>query len=283
MFLPRHFLYTVSDVPSYHLQGSERMKPCKLTEQVTGLRDPGSDHWQEHHHLFGRAPEIKKLGGRINTAYVRKVSEVISVFGIAGVGKSFLVGAFYDHFAERFDSCAVISASHPFDIMNFCQKLAHDLEAPKGKPGRRAAAAAAAAQSSHSAAGHGRSPAAWLPAAASRLLQLGGQLLGGAQQTPQLQQQQPSTSTQDIYHRIWKHLEEKQCLVVIDDLRSKEDWDLIEAKLILRTSKSCIIVITREESVARHCATSDDAVCRVKGLEADAARSLFEKVRYQLM
>ena len=93
----------------------------------------------------------------------------------------------------------------------------------------------------------------------------------------------PPKEGEDIFRMCWKHLEQKPCLVFIDGMRSKEDWDLIEAKLILRTSKSCIIVITREESVARHCATSDDAVCRVKGLEADAARSLFEKVRYQLM
>jgi hypothetical protein len=53
---------------------------------------------------------------------------------------------------------------------------------------------------------------------------------------------------------------------------------LIEANLIPGAFPfgSCIIVITREESVARHCATSADAVCRVRGLEADAARHLFQ-------
>jgi hypothetical protein len=53
---------------------------------------------------------------------------------------------------------------------------------------------------------------------------------------------------------------------------------LIEANLIpgVFPYGSCIIVITREESVARHCATSADAVCRVRGLEADAARRLFQ-------
>ncbi|KAF8765583.1 hypothetical protein HU200_008401 [Digitaria exilis] len=108
----------------------------------------------------------------------------------------------------------MVSASHPFDIMNFCQNLVDDLELPEGE---------------------------------------------------------------DIFQRIWRHLEEKQCLVVIDNLRSKEDWDMIEGRLILRASRTCIIVITREETVARYCATSDDAVCRVKGLEADAARNLFQK------
>ena len=89
----------------------------------------------------------------------------------------------------------------------------------------------------------------------------------------------PPKEGEDIFRMCWKHLEQKPCLVFIDGLRSKEDWDLIEANLIPAASfpfGGCTIVITREESVARHCATSPDAVCRVKGLEADAARHLFQ-------
>ncbi|RCV39004.1 hypothetical protein SETIT_8G187600v2 [Setaria italica] len=197
-------------LPRKH-QHTRRKPPCP---DVQIFRLPPPDHWEQHHNLYGRESEIKILGTQITSAHARKVSAVISVCGIAGVGKSFLVRAYFDHFAACFGSSAVVSASRPFDIMNFCQDLVDDLKPPEGE---------------------------------------------------------------DIFHRIWKHLEEKQCLIIIDDLRSKEDWDLIEGKLILRASKSCIIVITREESVARHCATSDHAVCRVKGLEAEAARSLFEK------
>ena len=92
----------------------------------------------------------------------------------------------------------------------------------------------------------------------------------------------PPKEGEDIFRMCWKHLEQKPCLVFIDGLRSKEDWDLIEANLIPAASfpfGGCTIVITREESVARHCATSPDAVCRVKGLEADAARHLFQVCR----
>lgn len=198
-------------LPSY-LQASQPRPPCPNVEHI---RNPGDDHWREHHNLYGRESELKNLGEQIATAHVRKVSAVVSVCGIAGVGKSFLVRAFYDHFAASFESSAVVSASHPFDIMNFCQNLVDGLKPPEGD---------------------------------------------------------------DIFPRIWRHLEEKQCLVVIDNLRCKEDWDMIEGRLILRASRTCIIVITREKTVARHCVTSDGAVCRVKGLEADAARSLFEKV-----
>nr|CAB3490305.1 unnamed protein product [Digitaria exilis] len=87
----------------------------------------------------------------------------------------------------------------------------------------------------------------------------------------------PSPDDETLIVLCWKHLEENQCLLVIDALWSKEDWDLIEANLISRDSKSCIIVITRDESIARHCAMSEDAMCNVQGLEADAALRLFEK------
>ncbi|CAN6356697.1 unnamed protein product [Urochloa humidicola] len=87
---------------------NERKKPCTPVDIGRGLRRPDSHHLRDHHHLFGRVSEIDKLGVNINTAYMRKVSAVISVCGIAGVGKSFLVGAFFDHFAENFDSCALL-------------------------------------------------------------------------------------------------------------------------------------------------------------------------------
>ncbi|RCV18981.1 hypothetical protein SETIT_3G347000v2 [Setaria italica] len=70
-----------------------------------------------------------------------------------------------------------------------------------------------------------------------------------------------------------KLLHNFHCLVVVDGLRSKEDWDLING--ISVHSSSCIVVITREESVANHC-TPSDAVCNIEGLEHDAALDLFQ-------
>lgn len=179
-----------------------------------------TSHWVEKHYLLGRDSELKKLSQQLAINYDERII-VLSVFGIVGVGKSFLVEAFCNHYVGAFKSCAMVNAPHPFDIMKFCQNLF----------------------------------------LCFKLTTTG--------------------EDEDIFLLCWKHLEEHQCLLVIDGLRSKEDWDLIEANLISRASKSCIIVVTREESVARHCAMSDDAVCNVKGLEAGAALRLFEKVRHQ--
>jgi DNA replication protein DnaC len=161
--------------------------------------------------------EKTKLKELIDSALGGNAHRVVSVCGIAGVGKSFLVKSIVKNvYKDRLKNCAWASAPHPFDIVDLCRSFDN------------------------------------IPTSAN----------GG-----------------DIVGQCWNHLEQKQWLVVIDDLRSKEDWDLIKANLISRASKSCIIVITREESVARHCATLDNAVCIVKGLEADVALRLFEEVR----
>ncbi|CAO2149687.1 unnamed protein product [Urochloa humidicola] len=70
-------------------------------------------------------------------------------------------------------------------------------------------------------------------------------------------------------------------LVVIDGLQSKEDWDWIKSNLIgSGGSRSCIITITSDESIAKHCAVSsnDAVVHNIKGVEADAALEVFKKV-----
>lgn len=70
-------------------------------------------------------------------------------------------------------------------------------------------------------------------------------------------------------------LQKYHCLVVVDGLRSKEDWDMIKG--ISVHSRSCIVVITREESVANHC-TPSDLVCNIEGLKHDAGLHLFQTV-----
>lgn len=73
-------------------------------------------------------------------------------------------------------------------------------------------------------------------------------------------------------------LKDRKCLVVIDGLRSKEDWDMM-SNLINDESRGCFIVITREEIIAKYCATSDNSVYKVKALESEAALQYFKQVR----
>uniref|UniRef100_A0ACD5VG13 Uncharacterized protein n=1 Tax=Avena sativa TaxID=4498 RepID=A0ACD5VG13_AVESA len=73
-------------------------------------------------------------------------------------------------------------------------------------------------------------------------------------------------------------LKNKKCLVVIDDLQSTKEWDLIQAHLVSRSRDNCIIVIATHESVARHCRGDKEAlVYNVKSLESDSSFQLFRK------
>lgn len=66
-------------------------------------------------------------------------------------------------------------------------------------------------------------------------------------------------------------------LIVIDNLQSIKEWDIIKAALsgFSRT----IIVITTERSAAFHCASTPELVFNVKCLDNDSAINVFKKVR----
>jgi hypothetical protein len=73
-------------------------------------------------------------------------------------------------------------------------------------------------------------------------------------------------------------------LLVLDGLRSTEEWDTINDAFCLSepTPNSKTIVITTEKSVAMHCVNEEDKkqVVSIRALEADEALNLFnEKVR----
>lgn len=70
---------------------------------------------------------------------------------------------------------------------------------------------------------------------------------------------------QDPIQECCRLLQQKKCLVIIDGLRSEDDWDTIRATFLSsdQPTQGCIVVITNDESVARHCVVDD----RVLGVE----------------
>lgn len=75
-----------------------------------------------------------------------------------------------------------------------------------------------------------------------------------------------SQRNEDPVEECWEFLHKYHCLVVINGLQSKECWDMIKANLTSGTFRSCIFVITEKESVATHCAASEDALYNINDL-----------------
>lgn len=83
---------------------------------------------------------------------------------------------------------------------------------------------------------------------------------------------------ENIIQECREFLQNSRCLIVIDGLRSREQWDSIKS-LIDGSSKCCILVVTAEENVAKYCAVQDDAaVHRVNALGSEAALEIFKQV-----
>ncbi|KAM0877815.1 hypothetical protein ACQ4PT_035270 [Festuca glaucescens] len=82
---------------------------------------------------------------------------------------------------------------------------------------------------------------------------------------------------------IKEHLENKRYMIVLDDLLTKEEWDLVWPKLFnLKNAKgSRVIVTTRREDVARHCAGKAGHVYDLKPLEETEAMDLLCKKVYK--
>jgi hypothetical protein len=136
---------------------------------------------------------------------VRRTPQVISVWGIAGVGKSALVRTLYYNeilSASKFDQYSWVDVPHPFSVAEFSRRL----------------------------------------------------------------------------HWYSRYKTAFYSLIVVDGLRSAEEWDLIRTSLLVNTTYT-VIVITDDESVARHCCVDEDdedAVLNIKCLEAGTDLDLFK-------
>nr|UBY07351.1 NBS-LRR disease resistance protein [Dasypyrum villosum] len=75
-------------------------------------------------------------------------------------------------------------------------------------------------------------------------------------------------------------LQEKSCLIVLDDLSSTTEWDIILPCLLAMNSPSLVILITtRHQDIAKHCCKNPKCICLLNGLDEKGACDLFtEKV-----
>lgn len=85
--------------------------------------------------------------------------------------------------------------------------------------------------------------------------------------------------------QCYEIIRKQKCQVVIDGLRSTRDWESIKQAFLCHHHKeSCILVISTDESVAKHCATKYSGannfqrIIHIKALDDTSALELFGKV-----
>ncbi|XP_066342358.1 disease resistance protein RGA4-like [Miscanthus floridulus] len=83
-----------------------------------------------------------------------------------------------------------------------------------------------------------------------------------------------SNMGQDFVSECSKLMHHKRrFLLVTDGLQSTNDWNsILQARQPLTACISCIVVVTRDPTVARHCATIEDEICSIRSLRVDEMR-----------
>ncbi|XP_034568884.1 disease resistance protein RGA4 isoform X2 [Setaria viridis] len=186
-------------------------------EDKRAIKIKDAKEWIDNHkdEIVGRKADIENL--QANNSGIRPV------FGMAGVGKSYIVKHVYFRkvIEGSFEKFGWVDVCHSFNIRDFSWRLLLDL---------------------HS---------------------------GSLQHAGMLRIRDPIQVCRQL-------LKKHACLIVIDGLQSTEEWDSIKAALGFEPdqTRSRIIVIANEESVASYCSKN---WWSVEGLEIDDALELFKR------
>lgn len=70
---------------------------------------------------------------------------------------------------------------------------------------------------------------------------------------------------------------EERCLIVMDDLSSIAEWDMIIQNLPKMENASRIVITTREENITKHCSPKQEYIYKLEVLEYRDALDLFTK------
>jgi hypothetical protein len=78
----------------------------------------------------------------------------------------------------------------------------------------------------------------------------------------------------ELTQKLIKLLKEDRCLIVLDDISSITEWDLVKSCL---ENAGRIIVTTREKKIAKHCSKEEKNMCNLSGLKENLALEFFKK------
>lgn len=95
--------------------------------------------------------------------------------------------------------------------------------------------------------------------------------------TISLQEKIATMGLNDLIEQIGHRLEGKRYLIVLDDVSSTEEWNLIIRHMPKKPTASRIILTTKEESVARYCSRHNENVSQLEAPKDEHASDLFKK------
>ncbi|EEE58049.1 hypothetical protein OsJ_08884 [Oryza sativa Japonica Group] len=199
----------------------------------------------EESQLIGREKEMSEIIDLILKDNSQQV-QVISVWGMGGLGKTTLVGGVYQSpkLSDKFDKYVFVTIMRPFNLVELLRSLAGRLHEGSSKKEELVENRVSSKKS----------------LASMELDQL----------TKQLE----------------RLLEKKRSLIVLDDFSDTSEWDQIKPMLFpLLEKTSLIIVTTRKENIANHCSGKNGTVHNLLVLKPNDALCLlsekvFEKATY---
>ncbi|WVZ50829.1 hypothetical protein U9M48_002050 [Paspalum notatum var. saurae] len=193
----------------------------------------------EESQLIGREKEIIEVIDLISNKDREKV-QVIAVWGMGGLGKTTLInGVYYSpKLSDKFEKRVFVTIMRPFDLAQNLRRLIEGLD--EGSSTKE-------------------------------------ELLENSFSNKR-KSLLASMGVEGLTKELTKLLETKCCLIVLDDLSSTTEWDLIIPKFPQMKS-SRIIVTTREENIANYCTGSENhgTVHNLKVLDPKDALHLFNK------
>ncbi|CAL5097378.1 unnamed protein product [Urochloa decumbens] len=205
-----------------------------VTRSLTRLKTMAT-YWEEYK-LIGREKEKSEMVKLICNQSVQEL-QVISVWGMGGLGKTTLVKDIYEsqELISTFEKRACVTILRPFILKDLLKSLVMQLSIQT---------------SSENKAGID-----FLHSSGNTSITMG---------------------VEALTKELARVLEGKMSLIVLDDMSSTAEWDQIMQHFPkLETCR--ILITTREESIARHCSEKQENVYKLKVLEYKDALQLFER------
>ncbi|WVZ53203.1 hypothetical protein U9M48_004176 [Paspalum notatum var. saurae] len=233
-----------------------------------------ANKWIDRFPLVGvRMAQMEDLRSYLTKACVNGFP-VISVWGIAGVGKSALVRNLYynimhDKGNKTFPKLSWVDVLHPFNLTNIAWSLLSEFESNPPQQDGTTNSPQPDGTNNTNQDGSNNSPQ---QDGTSNSPQ---DAINNSPQRDGTKYSSQQDRISNPIHVCRQFMDQDRCLVVIDGLQTTEEWDLIRHSLVSKCSKSIIVVITTDATVAMHCANQEEAMYNVKSLEDNEAYDLF--------